>query len=172
MRAILPLLLLQSFIGNSQQLTFQGAPPAEIVVRPVAPAILTQSAGKRSREVLAVQVVDAEGRPLEGALVSFRLLPDGPAGKFSDGLTTEIVSTDEEGIANAGRIRWERGIGATRIQIIVAKGDSRREVFLPVQVVAGETGERRLQSGNRRTVWVMAGAAAGSLLAGLGLASR
>ncbi len=77
-------------------------------------------AGSRSPG-LTVAVTDEVGRPVAGAVVSFRLSEDGPGGAFANGLASEIVTTGADGRASTSAIRWNRIAGTVDIRVTAVK---------------------------------------------------
>lgn len=74
---------------------------------------------------LAVAVTDELGKPVSGAVVSVRLPDDGAGGSFSNGLSSEILTTGSNGHATTSPVRWNRISGAVEIQITAVKGKLR-----------------------------------------------
>jgi len=82
-------------------------------------------AGSRVSKSLSVRVADELGRPVKGALVSFRLPEEGPSGVFANGLSTEVVLTGEDGVVSAPAIRWNRQAGPFHVRVAAVKDQSR-----------------------------------------------
>jgi hypothetical protein len=83
------------------------------------------AAGSRVSAALSLKIADELGRPVKGALVSFRLPDDGPTGLFANGLNTEVVMTGEDGAAFLPTVRWNRLPGPFYIRIAAVKDQSR-----------------------------------------------
>jgi hypothetical protein len=81
--------------------------------------------GSRATKGLTVLVTDENGRPVEGATVSFALPNEGPGGTFATGGRTEIVTTRADGRANVWGMQWNRTPGAVDIRITAVKGQAR-----------------------------------------------
>lgn len=140
-----------------------------IVVAPLAAPEFAQVAGRWSSP-LAVRVTGRDGTPIEGARVSFRVLPEEASGRFGSGLATEIAVTGRDGVAEAGRVRWGGRPGLARLQVIAAKDGARTEILLPFEVV--EATAQAAHSSRRRAIWAFAGSATFSALTTLALAGR
>lgn len=144
------------------------------------------AAGSRTAQPLLALITDEAGAPVDGATVSFRL-PDGaPSGRFSNGLHTEIVTTSHDGRAAAFGVQWDRTPGAVQIRITAAKGAARAGTIVSLELSVSESTSgdalsvrrpsARGSSGSRGK-WVLAtlviaGAAAGGLMAGLNHAGK
>lgn len=169
MRAASVLVLLAGLPLWAQEATERTAPASRIVIAPVSAPESAQAAGRLSSP-LSVRVTTPEGDPIEGARVSFRWLPGEAGGRFGSGLATEIAITGPNGVAEAGRVRWDRRPGPARLQVIAAKDGERAEILLPFQVV--DLPEQAARSSRRRAIWAFAGSAALSALTTLALAAR
>jgi hypothetical protein len=82
-------------------------------------------AGARETRGLAVQITDETGRPVEAAVVSFRMPEEGPGGIFMRGMKTEIVTTAADGRAAVYGMQWNRLTGPFQIRITAVKGEIR-----------------------------------------------
>ena len=82
-------------------------------------------AGSRVSKSLTVRVTDELGKPVKGALVSFRLPEEGPGGVFANGLNTEVILTGEDGVATTPAIRWNRQAGPFHVRVAAVKDQSR-----------------------------------------------
>ncbi len=98
------------------------------------------AAGARMTRGLAVKITDDLGKPVPGALVSFRLAEDGPSGVFLSGLATEIVAAGEDGVAWLPTVRWNRVPGPVRIRVVAVKEQSRAGTVVPLYLSAGGNG--------------------------------
>ncbi len=83
---------------------------------------------------LAVAVTDELGKPVSGAVVSVRLPDDGAGGSFSNGLSSEILTTGSSGRATTSPVRWNRISGAVEIQITAVKGKLRAGMVATCQL--------------------------------------
>lgn len=130
-----------------------------------------------------VQVVDELGRPVAGAIVSFRLPDDGPGGAFPSGLSSEIVTTGADGRASAPPVRWNRLAGPVQIRVTAVKNQLRAGTL--IQQYLSDTapaGSARVRSATaaqprarmgRRARWIVVGAVvAGAAGFAAGWASR
>ncbi len=77
--------------------------------------------GARANRPLVVEVTDETGAPVAGAAVSFHMPEDGPSGTFTNGLRTEVVTTDERGRAVLRAMQVNRVPGRFQIRIIASK---------------------------------------------------
>jgi hypothetical protein len=128
--------------------------------------------GSRNSRPLTVQVTDETGRPVAGAAVSFHLPEDGPGGVFTNGLRTDVASTDARGQASARGIQFNRTGGRFQIRIFASK-EQARAGMASFQYVA-EGASAAAQAGPRRHkkwIGVIAGVVAGGVLGGV-LAGR
>jgi hypothetical protein len=122
---------------------------------------------------LAVAVTDELGKPVSGAVVSVRLPDDGAGGSFSNGLSSEILTTGSSGRATTSPVRWNGISGAVEIQITAVKGRLRAGTVATCEVsdsARAKTGARPLPEPavNRRLPrkWLIAGAIAVAATAG------
>jgi len=90
--------------------------------------------GSRAARFLTVRVTDELGKPIPGALVSFRLPEEGPSGVFSNGLRTEVVSTALDGTAAAAPVRWNRLPGAFEVRVVAVTEQSRAGMVVPLSL--------------------------------------
>jgi hypothetical protein len=78
--------------------------------------------------------VDDLGKPAPGAVVSFQLPGTGPSGVFTNGLRTDIVVTDSEGVARVSGIRWNGEAGTATLRLSASKGGERAGTLLDLVV--------------------------------------
>ena len=138
------------------------------------------ASGARAAKYLTVEVTDELGKPVPGALVSFRLPEDGPGGVFSNGLHTEVVTTAEDGAASAPSVRWNRLPGAFEIRVVAATEQARAGMVVPMYLSAGGDRADGARSGRspqpvqfqpkRRSKWLLVGLIAAGA-AGVGLST-
>jgi len=133
--------------------------------------------GSRISMPIAVEVTDEAGTPVEGAAVSLRLPSAGPSGTFSSGLTTDIVITGKDGRAVASGVRWNGAPGTVDVRLAARKGRARAAAILALQLSNddphGESGPNYYSHRNRfKTVLIVVGAAAGSVVTGLAFARK
>jgi len=130
---------------------------------------LTYPAGSRATRGITVQVTGEGGRPVDGAIVGFRLPDDGPGGVFATGARTEIVTTRADGRASVWGMRWNRVGGTFEIHITAAK-EQMRAVAVCQQSLAppapGDASLKHVSSHGHKWLWItlaVAGMAAGGL---------
>ncbi|HEX4228189.1 MAG TPA: hypothetical protein VHZ07_05935 [Bryobacteraceae bacterium] len=87
---------------------------------------LSQSADQNT---LAVEVTDAQGVPVPGAAVTFRMPEDGPGGVFADGSRIAVVTTDTSGRAQVTRVRWTAA-GAASVRVTATKGTEHAGILM------------------------------------------
>ena len=128
--------------------------------------------GSHSAHPLTVQVTDETGKPVEGAAVSFHLPEDGPGGAFTNGLRTDVATTDARGRASARGIQFNRTGGRFQVRIFASKEQARAGMasFQYVAETSGGEAKAGLHS-RRKWIAVVAGVAAGGVLGGV-LAGR
>ncbi len=162
--AILPILL----IGIAAQAEAQD--PAILQIRVLEGDDAVYPIGARATRGITVSVTDENGRPVEGATVSFRLPDEGPGGTFSTGLRTYITTTRADGRAGVWGMQWNRTAGSFEVRITAAKGKTRAGTVTR-QFLTDSPGARNLRAGSwrgRKWVWISlaaAGAAAGGIAA-------
>lgn len=108
------------------------------------------AAGARVTHGLAVRTTDELGKPVPGALVSFRLPEDGPSGVFLSGLATEVVAAGEDGVAWLPTVRWNRVPGPVQIRVVAVKEQSRAGTVVPLHLSAGGDGASGYREGQPR----------------------
>lgn len=146
----------------------------QIAVQEGSGALVPQSSLSSRR--FAVQVRTADGRPLPGATVNFRLPEQGPTGAFSSGLRSEALMTDEQGLAHVRGILWGEVPGRLQIRVTATHGGQRAEAFIPVEIsttaVPSAADRQSLSVGGRSGAkkWLILVAAAAGALAGIAVA--
>jgi len=110
--------MLLSPLGAAQE-------PAILQIRIVEGDSAVYPMGSRATRGITLQVTDESGRPVDNAIVSFRLPEDGPSGLFSNGTRTEIATTHPDGRASAWGMQWNRTPGMLEVRITAAKGATR-----------------------------------------------
>ncbi|MCS6953171.1 MAG: hypothetical protein RMK57_11250 [Bryobacterales bacterium] len=166
-----------------------GAPSATAVrIRVLQGERAEFRAGSTVPRPLLVEVTDETGRPLEGAVVAFRLPEQEPSGLFSNGLRTDITITGADGRAAPGAIRWGDAPGVVEIRITAAKAGARAGLVVE-QILSGAAaqsggtpptaasgGDLGLPPFKPRRSWLkvamVAGVAAAGAAAGLGWVKR
>ncbi|MEO8099425.1 MAG: hypothetical protein ABI811_17110 [Acidobacteriota bacterium] len=130
----------------------------------------------RATRGIVVQVTDETGKPVEGAVVSFRLPTQGPTGEFSAGGSTEIVNTSADGSAEVWGMLWGRETGAFEMRITAAKGATRGSVvcglYLSAALVTVNTAPAPARASGRKRTWIALGLAAATGVAVVGITSR
>jgi hypothetical protein len=113
-----------------------------------------------------VQVLDASGKPVSGATVTFTLPSTGPSGSFLDGSETATVRTGEDGRAVARGLKPNRTAGQFTIRVIASwRGQTGRAAIVQTNAGSVSNGSR-----NKKIIiaTVIAGAVAGAVLAASG----
>jgi hypothetical protein len=169
MRTASAFLMLVALPLPAQQAVGRAAAWGGMVIQPELAREEAQVAGRISPP-LAARVTTRDGDPVEGARVCFRWLPGEVSGRFSSGLGTEIAVTGPDGVARAGRVRWEQRPGVARLEIIAAKEGERAEIVLPFEVT--QPPAQFSPPKRRRAIFAFAGSAAITFLAGLAWAAR
>ena len=113
--------------------------PAGLEIRVLQGQGAVHQPGRRTPQPLVVEVVDEAGRPVEGALVSFRLPSIGPGGVFANGLPSEVVITGKDGRAAVGGTLWNESAGPFHIRVTAAKGETRAGILV-AQSIEGRQG--------------------------------
>lgn len=124
-------------------------------------------AGETTSRPVEVLVTGEDGRPIEGATVTFSLPRQGPGGRFSSGLSSESALTDRQGRASVSGIAWNEYEGEALIQI---KASRKGQSGAAVHVVSVRASGGEIRAAGRRPVsmkWVAIAAVAGGALAGL-----
>jgi hypothetical protein len=70
---------------------------------------------------MTVEVTDENGKPVEGAAVSFHLPEDGAGGSFPNGLRTAVATTDARGRASVHGLQANRIPGRFQVRILASK---------------------------------------------------
>lgn len=135
-------------------------------------------AGMLSSRRFTVVVKDAQGRPVQGATVRFRLPAEGPTGTFSSGLRSESTLTDAGGRATIYGIQWGTESGRLEIEVLALFGRDTASVRIPVELSRhavlsredrGNTAFRAPSPGRKWLILALVGAGA---VAGAGLAGK
>lgn len=125
------------------------------------------SGGSKSTRGIVVQVADETGRPVDGAVVSFRMPEEGPGATFANGMRTEIVTTAPDGKAGIHELICGRLSGPYQVRVTVVKGGVRAGTVVSQYISDAPSKGSRQASGLRRNSWIVitaiaaAGAAAG-----------
>ena len=81
--------------------------------------------GSRSKAPIVVEITDETGRPVEGAVVSFRLPAEGPGGVFANELQTDLMVTGPDGRATLSGLRLNQTPGPFQIRVTAGRGPLR-----------------------------------------------
>ncbi len=84
---------------------------------------------------LAVQVLDSNDRPVEGATVVFRFPPSGPSAAFSDGQLTQTTQTDPGGQARAVGWMANQQVGPFAVFVTASRGNEQGTLSIPMSNV-------------------------------------
>jgi hypothetical protein len=107
-------------------------------------------AGKISQSGLSVEVSDANGAPVKGATVLFRLPADGPSGVFADGSRVAVVYSDNYGRASVRHIQWGTDQGTADVRVTATLGIVHAGTLIQEKLVskrAADTEAKRKDSG-------------------------
>lgn len=126
---------------------------------------------------LVVDVLDQNGRPVEGAAVVFRFPLNGPSASFSNGEKARTVRTNADGQAAA--VDWIANgeVGKFQIRVNASRGNELGEVVISMSNVNHITEDKKSKSKHKSawsSRWVKIGIAAGAAgaVAGIVLATR
>ncbi len=84
-----------------------------------------------------VEVTNAQGTPVAGAAVAFRLPDAGPTGTFAGGSHSLVVYTDALGRASATGIQWGVATGVAEMRVTAAKGSLHAGLLVSTSLVSG-----------------------------------
>lgn len=164
--------LLSFSVGIAQEL------PA-LELRVVEGSGMTVPPGVISARRIAVDVLDANGKAVAGATVTFRLPPGGEAGRFASGLTMESTLTGTDGRASVYGIQWGVRPGAVEVTVVSSSAGRRAQIAIPVEISAQAklTGADRSvaelrETGRSAKIWFIVAGVAGGALAGLAMMGR
>ena len=120
---------------------------------------------------MVVLIRDETRQPVAGAAVSFHLPQEGPSGVFSNGLRTDVTTSDRRGQATPRAVKWNRVPGRLQMRIIVSKEQVRASSF-SVQLIAEPTplarrGSDLVQGSRRGWMWALLALAAAVATAGV-----
>lgn len=126
---------------------------------------------------LVVDVLDQNGRPVEGAAVVFRFPLNGPSASFSNGEKARTVRTNADGQAAA--VDWIANgeVGKFQIRVNASRGNELGEVVISMSNVNRITEDKKSKGKHKSawsSRWVKIGIAAGAAgaVAGIVLATR
>ena len=169
-----------------------GAQQPADTVKPMAPLPVVQSlkvmvlAGdgelndleRKIMAPLVVDVLDQNGRPVEGAAVVFRFPLNGPSASFSNGEKTRTVRTNADGQAAAVDWMANGEVGKVQVRVNASRGNELGEAVISMSNVNRITEDMKSKKGKHKSVWssrwVKIGIAAGAAgaVAGIVLATR
>jgi len=159
----------------------EGLEPVIVQIRVIRGAGAVHTIGSKTSAGLTVEVTNEIGKPVEGAAVNFRLPSKGPGGQFSNGLNTDLAITDPAGRATVSGMKWNTTPGPLEIRVTAAKGHARAGIVVPQYLSerpsAAKSAPPPAEVPNPGRKWVkvaviVAGAAAGSVVAGLAFGRR
>ena len=130
------------------------------------------SLGARATKGVTVQVTDETGKPVDGAMVSFRLPEDGPGGNFSNNSKTEIATTAADGRAGVWGMQWNKTAGAFEVHITAVKGQARAGTVCALYLREGPGPEAGSGSGHSGHKWLWVALVAAGAAGGAGIAAR
>jgi hypothetical protein len=84
---------------------------------------------------LAVQVLDSNDRPVDGATVVFRFPPSGPSASFPNAQLTQTVRTDTGGQARATGWMANMEIGPFAVFVTASRGNEQGTLSIPMSNV-------------------------------------
>ncbi len=130
--------------------------------------------GSRASRALTVEVTDETGKPVPGAAVTFHLPDDGPGGAFTNGLHTEVATTDAQGRVTLHGLVVNRIPGRFQIRVVATKEQARAGVVSSQYVAELQAGAAKTATASRgRARWIVVAAAiGGGAAAGVLSASR
>ncbi|MEO5925313.1 MAG: hypothetical protein ABIR70_15940 [Bryobacteraceae bacterium] len=150
--------------------------PTALQLRVVQSEGAVYAAGSRATRGVIVEVTDETGNAVAGATVTFRLPDRGPSGQFASGNRTEIVSTGDDGRAEAWGMQWGSEAGALELRITAAKGATRGGVICGLFLSDAPVLKSSLQpapqkaSGSKKKIWITLALAAAAGVAVIGVA--
>jgi hypothetical protein len=114
---------------------------------------------------LAVQVLDSNDRPIEGATVVFRFPPTGPSAKFSDDQLTQTVRTNTGGQARATGWMANMVVGQFAVFVTASRGNEQGTLSIPMSnvprfVPSSERKQKHWYTSKWAIIGYIAGAAA------------
>jgi hypothetical protein len=128
--------------------------------------------GSRATRGMTVQVTDESGNPVDGASVSFQLPESGPTGVFSNGLRSEVATTNTEGKATVWGMQWNRVSGPFEVKITAVKEQARAGIvskqYLTDSLAPKAGGQGTFTASHHsRTKWLLISAVGAGALAGV-----
>jgi hypothetical protein len=131
---------------------------------------------RRTMAPVVVNVLDQNGRPVEGAAVVFRFPLNGPGASFSNGEKARTTRTNADGQAAAVDWMADNGVGRFQVRVTASRGNELGEATISMANVTRITEE--MTKGKSKSAWssrwvkvaIVAGAAGAA--AGIVLATR
>jgi hypothetical protein len=131
---------------------------------------------RRTMAPLVVNVLDQNGRPVEGAAVVFRFPLNGPSASFSNGKKARTMRTNADGQAAAVDWMANNEVGRFQVHVTASRGNELGEATISMANVSRITEEK--SKSKRKSAWssrwvkvaIVAGAA--GAVAGIVLATR
>jgi hypothetical protein len=114
-------------------------PAPELQLRVIDSDGTSAPAGSHTKKGITIAVTDANGAPVEGAAVTFRLPDSGPSGNFADGSSVNVTYTDLSGRAHAADVSWNSSTGVADIRITAAKGTSHTGILFEETLTSSQT---------------------------------
>lgn len=112
---------------------------------------------------LVVDVLDQNGKPVEGADVIFRFPVVGPSATFANQATSQTVRTNADGQAAATGWSANSELGALKVQVTATRGGEMGEAAITMNNVArAEDAAAKPQKSWYSSKWVKIGAVAGA----------
>jgi hypothetical protein len=102
---------------------------------------------------LVVDVLDQNGRPVEGAAVVFRFPLNGPSATFSNGEKAKTVRTNADGQAAAVDWMANGGPGKFQVHVNASRGNELGEAVISMSNVERVTEESKKNKGKQKSVW-------------------
>jgi hypothetical protein len=133
--------------------------PAVLSIRFVEGEGSVYPIGSRATRGITVQITDETGRPVDGAVVTFRLPDNGPTGTFSSGMRMEMVTTGMDGRANVWGMQWNRVAGPLEVRITAVKGSVRAGTICRLSLTNSPTDTARIRGGSHKKLWIGIGVA-------------
>jgi adhesin/invasin len=153
--------------GTLPQVTFTATATAGAAARLIGFSSQSQSgivagAALTVSQRPAVRVTDAEGNPVSGASVTFRVAQDYSSGRLTGSDTIATASTNANGIASVGAWTMPATSGTTATAIASISGVAETVTFT-VTTTFGAVSQLRITAGGLNTLSTTAGAAASTI---------
>ncbi len=146
--------------------------PAILELRVVQSEGAVYAVGSRATRGVIVEVTDETGKPVEGASVTFRLPDRGPSGEFGSGTRAQLVTTGEDGRAEAWGMQWGSEAGSLVMRITAAKGATRGGVVCELHLSEAliPKSAPKKAGGSRKKLWITVALAGAATAAVIGMA--